>query len=463
MIHQFKSDRLLHFHSNKDSIEVAKPKIYLKIFTIIFLLFAYYSLSKVIPNRIDSGDTFELHVQSLSLAHLKTIYLDYYKQYLPPTRHKQGTHGHIYSKYGIGLPFLTAVNMKIFKNLHLNKGIEDFTMMQLTSILFFLLASWCGWRLLSDLNPQPHQKWFNLLIIFGYTFSTLATYYSYGWPGNSIEASLLFISFYLFYLALRDDNIRYKTLCWAGVVLGIAGLSRSFAFITAPAFALYLLLTYSQGRFPTLTLIKSKIHPLLKSALYFYLPVMLSIALHFIILRKKMGFWWGNPYAGEHFDSPFLIGFLGSLFWPGKSFIFFSPLVILSIPALWALFKRHRPLFFFSLYLIAAYVILMSKWWAWWSGGDMGQRFWLPILAFMIFPIALLRAKTVKLLALVLIIFGITIQVNLFKQDPRSIWERIYTNHPDFKETAIDQTIKDGRVLEAIKLTFIDMVFFKNL
>ncbi|MBF0361648.1 MAG: hypothetical protein HQK49_11590 [Oligoflexia bacterium] len=424
---------------------------------LVAIIFLHTILASILPARFESGDTFELVIQMQSLVFNGKIFLDKYHEELPKERKLRGTHGRIYSKYSLGLPLLSAIYFKIYRLLTHNKDIFPLTILQITSVLIFFISGICFWLILQKLNCTNYTNlYFNLLLTFGFLFSTIANYYSYGWPGNSVEASLIFISFTLFFFGC-DKNTKenhVSTLLFiSGIILGFAGFSRSFAFITVPAFIIYFVLTM-----PTMKMN-------LRRITLFLLPVIFFIILHFVVIFYKLGEWGGrySTYASfENFDTPFYIGFLGSLLWPGKSFIFFSPLVILGVCLIYKLYKNHKALFFFSVYISLVYIILMSKWWAWWSGSDIGQRFWVPIIPFLIIPIAFLKSKCLKAITHLLIIFGVIVQFQLYHNFPRGISESISEQNPLYRETDVARVVSEGRLFNVIKLTFWDMVFFKN-
>lgn len=87
------------------------------------------------------------------------------------------------------------------------------------------------------------------------------------------------------------------------------------------------------------------------------------------------------PYSGEPgFSANLLAGLYGNLFSVGRSVFLFSPPALLGV-VFFGVLWRARPRFA-RLALVAAlyYLLVWSKWWAWYGGACWGNRTLLPVL-----------------------------------------------------------------------------------
>jgi hypothetical protein len=170
-----------------------------------------------------------------------------------------------------------------------------------------------------------------------------------------------------------------------------------------------------------------------------------------------------STYASGGFSTPFYVGFLGNLLWPGKSVLFFAPITLLSAFALHCLYRKSRSLFLLSLYIVAVYLIGYSKWAVWWSGPSLANRYWLPALPFLIFPLALTRSRWLMAAAVPLIAFGTYTQVRMHDRNPGPIYRAIYQEFPYSERGEKVQAVIHSDLLRVVKVTFIDGVFFEHI
>jgi hypothetical protein len=73
------------------------------------------------------------------------------------------------------------------------------------------------------------------------------------------------------------------------------------------------------------------------------------------------------------------VGLYGLLFSPGKSVFLFCPLLLAAAFQFGWLARKSRPLFVFALGSALLYLVIYSKWWAWYGGGCWGPRLLIPV------------------------------------------------------------------------------------
>ena len=115
-----------------------------------------------------------------------------------------------------------------------------------------------------------------------------------------------------------------------------------------------------------------------------------------LVWHAQCGLWWVDPYATEgfHWWQPRI---WSVLFGARKGFFFYWPLMLLTIPGTWIMFRRNRligSLFLLNLLII---VYMTSAWWSWYYGHGYGMRPLLDLLPLLSVPIGLsLQAAPVR-------------------------------------------------------------------
>ena len=403
-----------------------------------------------------SGDTVESYFQYKAFLDQSSLYLDGYESRL--FRTWRGEHGHAYSIYGVGYPLLAAAFGKILAALGIEATLLPIIVFKLPNTFLFFLSTLLLCRLLADWGASR----VNIVLVFiALAFSTQASYHCAAWSSNSFVASLLIIAFYYYVRATGDAEARpevsNRQLAFAGAAIGYAGLSRSFPFLIAPGFALALLYELVRVRR------HAPLSPVVvKAQLALGIPVVVAFAALVGIDFLKTGV-LESTYASGGFSTPFYVGFLGNLLWPGKSVLFFAPITVLGAFALHCLYRRSRSLFFLVLYIVAVYVIGYSKWAIWWSGPSIANRYWLPALPFLIFPLALTRNRWIVGAAVLLVAFGTYTQVRMHYRNPRPIYRAIYREFPRSEDAKTVQRIIHSDLWRVVKVTFVDRAFFEHI
>lgn len=204
-------------------------------------------------------------------------------------------------------------------------------------------------------------------ILVAITFATNVFYYTVCEPAMSHIYSFAFIAMFIYYLHVFYNNSAVRTYLTLCVLFGIIVLIR-------PVNGLIILITpFAAGD-------KNKF---LNGLAYFktYLQVAISgllitiaiVSIQLIIYKVQTGNFWINPYGSETFNwlAAHPVDFLISY---KKGLLLYTPLVLLSLPGLYALFKSNKFQFYsLSIFFIIALYVL-SSWWSWWYGGSFGSR-----------------------------------------------------------------------------------------
>jgi hypothetical protein len=145
----------------------------------------------------------------------------------------------------------------------------------------------------------------------------------------------------------------------------------------------------------------------------FAAPLALCAALLLWHNAVRFGSPFDNGYTDEGFTTPFYVGLYGLLFSSGKSIFLFSPVVLLSAPALLAFWRLRPAEALLSGGVALTTLLYYAAWWAWYGGWSWGPRFLTPALPFLVLPIgALLLARGwARWALLLLVIAGVAVQL----------------------------------------------------
>jgi hypothetical protein len=128
-------------------------------------------------------------------------------------------------------------------------------------------------------------------------------------------------------------------------------------------------------------------------------------------------------YGSATFTSHLLGGLYGILLSPGRSIFIYSPILTLSIPGAWMLYKKDKPLATVSILTVLSYIIAVALWQNWDGGWTWGSRLLtpiVPVLGFLIAPtIEYAWGKRGDILViLILALLGIGVQLIALANDP---------------------------------------------
>jgi hypothetical protein len=182
--------------------------------------------------------------------------------------------------------------------------------------------------------------------------------------------------------AREDEKVIWVYPVLAGTGLGLALLSRLNNAIVAPFLGL-LLLHYLY-----------RIHgwdwrKWIKPVTLFALPVLVAV----LIIGWYNWLRFGDPLTTgylpeESFATPFLEGFYGLTFSPGKGVFWYNPLLLAAMAA-WPFFlRRHRTEALLVAAVVLSNVAFYAPWYLWWAGHSWGPRFLVTILPFAVLSLA---------------------------------------------------------------------------
>jgi hypothetical protein len=227
-----------------------------------------------------------------------------------------------------------------------------------------------------------------------------------------------------------------------GLACGLGMMSRSFFFLVAFYFFLYVLATARPG-------------PRLRAAFTCAVPM----AVAGVVVGYVNWLRWGNPFdfghhgSHERFSSNPALGVLGLLFSPGKGLFVFAPVLWLAVvgyPKLWR-HGWHEVVLMTAITL--SYLGVYGSWYDWPGGLSWGPRFLLPVMAPWIAILSrlakgrLARPAVIAFVALAVIGFVVQIpgvlvnphQMDELRSSPWSLshnhlvalWRQLMTTGPD--------------------------------
>ncbi len=430
--------------------------------SIIWLVFLYLACillaSRLSFNELGSGDKRMSYIQYKAIAMYGELNLDRFKREIPSNHRKCDNNGHIYTKYGIGYPLLAAIMTRPLRLLRLTDAKSWLSSFDYPGLLLFFISGIWLYQLFRKLKAG---RIISFLAAAGYLAGSQSLCFARSWNSNSIVCSLFIGALYSFRAGTSTARPRTGYLVLTGIILGYAGLVRNFAFIAFPGFALALFLhdadSFPRKRIFNLKRIKTVLYPLAALAV----PYIIGIAVYLLVNYAKTGK-LADTYANElRFNVPFYVGFLGNIFWPGKSFPFYYPMVLAGLFGWSAMWKQDKSLFAVSLWIVSVYVILYSKWWAWWSGPGIGQRFWMPAFPFMLLPIAFLKKKWLPAVMTALLVFGSINQYYLRNRSLRAVFAVMYRQFPYSENAGHVKKIldKSGGLWRVFKRTWVEGSF----
>ncbi len=179
--------------------------------------------------------------------------------------------------------------------------------------------------------------------------------------------------------ANRDSALSVHHLLLSGLIFGWGILTRLDTLVAGAAFA------WESGRNTR------NVRDLAKRWLLVGTPVFLVLACLAGYNVYRFGSVVSTGYEdqteGVRFATPLLVGLHGFLFTPGRSLFVFSPILLLAIPGVRALWRRDRQFAVTAFLVVGGYMAMMSKWQNWAGGSDWGPRHifqitpWLAIAA----------------------------------------------------------------------------------
>jgi hypothetical protein len=299
-----------------------------------------------------------------------------------------GLDGHLYSRKGAGVSLLEVPLAWL--------GLAVPAWGAATTALLFnsLVTAATGALLLLYLRRLGYGD--RIALAAGLTFglATLAWPYAKTCFSDPL-AGLCLLGAALALLRFRDMG-RALDVFWAGLALAVAVATRyANAVLIAPFLVLLVVQIRRQTsavggqRSSNLQLPTSNFQSLISNLFAFGAPLAVTAGAIAVYNVAR----YGNPFdtgylPQENFSGDWLQGIAGLLVSPGRGLFLYAPVLLLALPALPALFRRHRAEAALAWSMIAAHLLLYGKWYMWHGGYAWGPRFIIPTLPFFVIGMA---------------------------------------------------------------------------
>jgi len=285
-----------------------------------------------------------------------------------------GRGGELYSGKGIGTS-LVALPLA-----WLGLVVPFWGFVQTTLLLNVAVTALSGLLVFLYLRRLGYSWEVGLVVALLFGLGTMAWPYSKYFFSEPLTGLALLATAYLL-LRFRESQAT-GDLALAGTSLGLAIATRPATAAIAPLFLLPLL-AYSLPD-------RVSYRRLIPSLAAFLIPLILWALLigGYNYLR------FGNPLTTgylrdqESFRTPLGTGLRGLLVSPGRGLFIYCPILLATLPALPLFLWRHRVEGLLSLSLAIIHTLLHSKWFMWHGGFAWGPRFLVPIIPFLVIPLA---------------------------------------------------------------------------
>ncbi|MDI6784581.1 MAG: hypothetical protein QME64_10875 [bacterium] len=374
-------------------------KYRLEILLFLFLTFCYgYVWHK--PSWNDLGR----YNLMMAIVEQGTVCIDAYHQ---NTGDKAIFNGHYYSDKApapafLGVPVYWLLNqLQAFLGLteldHTLSIILWFAKLVLVRIFVISIPSaLLGVFLYRFLLSLGTAKKYALFLTLGYSLGTLAFPYSTLFYGHQLAATFIFVSFYWLYRVRNRvgvENIQPlpQSIFLSGLFAGLAILTEYPIILLSAILLVYAILI----RIP---------HSAFRNIFWFTV----GLAIPSFILLYYNYLCSGNPFqfgyfqvAGEEFRREMVKGIagvtypkpnalFGITFSPYRGIFLINPILLLSIFGFYYFYKhqKERLEFWFCLIAVIVFLLFNASYYMWWGGWTIGPRHLIPIIPFLIIPIA---------------------------------------------------------------------------
>ncbi len=383
----------------------------IKIVLFFLLFFSYtYMLHKLNGNETSRYDL------SIAIVEQHTVQIDLYQTL---TGDKAIFNGHYYSDKSPGISFFGVPVYWFIKQIFHILGFDNvndadirtviwrITLLFIRVVVIDIPSAFLSVCLFSFLSQLPITQRYAIWLTLGYGLGTLAFPYSTVFYGHQFVAVFMFVVFYIIYSIRRfaDSPIRPFLFLWiAGFLAGYAVISEYPVILLIPIMIVYLWAKEknlkSVGIFVSGMVIPALIllyYNHLCTGSFFKLGYSYETSTEFRqgmsagiagVTYPKLSALWGitlSLYRGLFLLNPFLLFAILGYF-----FMYRNP--------------NWRKEFWVSLLAVILFFLFNSSYYMWWGGFALGPRHLVPILPFMVLPIAFIPQKYWKYVCALIII-----------------------------------------------------------
>ena len=268
----------------------------------------------------------------------------------------------------------------------------DFTFMEIFYGPLFSALSVCALFLISKTYGFSIRT--SLILVFLYGLTTLAWAYSQT-SLNSVPTTFFLLSGFFFYRKFKITN-SYFYLILTGIVFGVTFLTRNDTVLMFIPFFIFLLVTSFRK------------HTKLKTMLAFSIPLTFSYIIHKLIEWVRSGEDTItttaslpnvlSPVADAAViplglaqgttTNPYLLQLFGILFSPGAGLFIYAPILFASFVGFFDFYKKNKSDCILFLSFVGIFVLFFAAGSNWHGFNGWGTRYLLPVIPFLMIPIA---------------------------------------------------------------------------
>lgn len=314
--------------------------------------------------------------------------------------------GHYYSDKAPGVAFAGVpvywIANQLVHFMGWDRSKEDryiyiFLRFKLWVVLVIIIAfpsSLLGVLLFEFLTRIQISERFSLWLTLGYSLGTIVFPYSTLFYGHQFAGVCIFSAFYIINRRFTDSPIHPFLFLWiAGFVSGYAVITEYPVILLLPIVTGYLWL--KEKNFKSLgVFILGMAIPALILLYYNYLcsGKLFNVG-YFHEDMNRFNYEMGRGIAGVTYPTlPALWGITFSLF---RGLFPINPFLLFAIPGYFYMYRQPvwRKEFWVSLLSVILFFLFNSSYYMWWGGWALGPRHVIPILPFLVLPIAFLPRK----------------------------------------------------------------------